>query len=212
MTKRKEGFTLIELMIVVVVVLATITAIAIPNMLSAKMHGNEASAITSLRAISTCNEQYRIRFGQYAADLDNLRGSGLLDESVRAGSKSGYEFRYVPGGSDEWECEAVPTEEDVTGSRSFFVDISGVIRVNQQGAADATSDPLDSGLLDESVRAGSKSGYEFRYVPGGSDEWECEAVPTEEDVTGSRSFFVDISGVIRVNQQGAADATSDPLD
>ena len=60
-----HGFTLIELMIVVAII-AVIAAIAIPSLLIARISGNESSAISSLRTISTVTEQYNSRFSQYA--------------------------------------------------------------------------------------------------------------------------------------------------
>ncbi len=69
--KKAQGFTLVELMIVVSIA-ATITAIAFPNFSSARKAGNEVSAIASLRTLTTVNEQFRTRFGRYAPDLDSL--------------------------------------------------------------------------------------------------------------------------------------------
>ena len=71
---RKQDFTLIELMIVVAII-AIIAAIAIPSLLNARKAGNEASAISSLRTLTTVNEQYRTRFARYSDGLANLSGS-----------------------------------------------------------------------------------------------------------------------------------------
>ena len=68
MKKAQQGFTLIELMIVVAII-AVIAAIAIPSLLGAKKSANEASAISSLRTVCTVCEQFRNRNGTYPATL-----------------------------------------------------------------------------------------------------------------------------------------------
>ena len=87
--KRNQGFTLIELMIVVAII-AIIAAIAIPSLLNARKAGNEASAISSLRTLTTVNEQYRTRFGDYSDSMTSLSAEGYIDSVLGAASKSGY--------------------------------------------------------------------------------------------------------------------------
>ena len=139
--KRAQGFTLIELMIVVAII-AIIAAIAIPSLLNARKAGNEASAISSLRTLTTVNEQYRTRFQDYSSSLANLSVTGYIDSVLGAGTKSGYAFTYG-GAADTWTGSAVPTTATTTGDRGFFVNESGVIRFEATGAATATSNPLD---------------------------------------------------------------------
>ena len=141
--KRNQGFTLIELMIVVAII-AIIAAIAIPSLLNARKSGNEASAISSLRTLSTVNEQYRTRFGDYSNNLGALQTEAYIDSVLGAGSKAGYDFTYT-GGSDTWNCVAVPTPPvGTTGDRGFRVDESGVIRFSTDGSAPTTaSSPLN---------------------------------------------------------------------
>lgn len=139
--KRNQGFTLIELMIVVAII-AIIAAIAIPSLLNARKAGNEASAISSLRTLTTVNEQYRTRFGDYASQLNDLSTEGYIDSVLGSASKSGYTFTFT-GGSNTWDCSAVPTDPGTTGDRGFFVDQSGVIRFDSSGTADSTSPPID---------------------------------------------------------------------
>ncbi|MCA8960005.1 MAG: prepilin-type N-terminal cleavage/methylation domain-containing protein [Planctomycetes bacterium] len=141
MNKRREGFTLIELMIVVAII-AIIAAIAIPSLLAARISGNEASAISSLRTMSTVGEQYRTRFGSYATTLADMQTAGYIDNVLGSGSKSGYDFTFT-GGATTWSCTADPSIAGRTGERGFFADESGVIRFVTSGTASATSSPVD---------------------------------------------------------------------
>ena len=143
MQKRKQGFTLIELMIVVSII-AIIAAIAIPSLLAARISGNEASAISSMRTLSTVQEQYRTRFGSYSASLVNLGGSGYIDSVLAGGTKSGYSFGSETAvGNTSWSVNTDPVTVGVTGERRFFVDESGVIRFNTAAVATATDSPID---------------------------------------------------------------------
>jgi type IV pilus assembly protein PilA len=139
--KRQEGFTLIELMIVVAII-AIIAAIAIPSLLNARKAGNEASAISSLRTLTTVNEQYRTRFQSYSNSLANLSATGYIDSVLGAGAKSGYTFTYA-GATNTWSCGGAPTTVGTTGDRRFYADQTGVIRFNSTGAAGAGDPPID---------------------------------------------------------------------
>ena len=138
---KRAGFTLIELMIVVAII-AIIAAIAIPSLTAARMHGNEASAVSSLRTIMSCNEQYRVRFGDYAGGLSDLGTEGYIDSVLSAGSKQGYDFSYTAGAST-WECTAEPVTPSRTGERYFFVDLTGVIRFSTSGTASGADPAID---------------------------------------------------------------------
>jgi type IV pilus assembly protein PilA len=139
---RKQGFTLIELMIVVAII-AIIAAIAIPSLLNARKAGNEASAISSLRTITTVDEQYRTRFGSYPDSLDRLFTQGYIDKVLGSKQKSGYTFTFTSTDKNLWSCNADPTDAGKTGDRGFFADQSGVIRFELTGAASSVSDPID---------------------------------------------------------------------
>ena len=139
--RREQGFTLIELMIVVAII-AIIAAIAIPSLLNARKAGNEASAISSLRTLSTVNEQYRTRFQEYADDLRALESAGYIDSVLGAGENSGYAFAYDRTNTT-WSCSASPGSAGNDGDRHCFVDQSAVIRFNAASTARATSAPID---------------------------------------------------------------------
>ncbi|MEC7923200.1 MAG: prepilin-type N-terminal cleavage/methylation domain-containing protein [Planctomycetota bacterium] len=148
--RKEEGFTLIELMIVVAII-AIIAAIAIPSLLNARKAGNEASAISSLRTLTTVNEQYRTRFQNYSDDLSDLNDEGYIDSVLGAGQKSGYTFEYRMS-NGTWTCSASPVSEGNDGDRHFFVDQSGIIRFNATSEANASSNPIDSGSGSSSRR------------------------------------------------------------
>ena len=138
--KTQQGLTVLELMIVVAVI-ATTAAIAIPSLAHAKKVGNEASAISALRSISTVNTQYRTRFGDFSDSLADLEAAGYLGFS-EATPKAGYAFVYGRTGN-AWTCSASPVTFGQEGDRSFFIDQSGVIRFADGVPAVGADPPLD---------------------------------------------------------------------
>jgi type IV pilus assembly protein PilA len=150
MRKKQKGFSLIELLIVVAIILI-IAAIAIPNLLRSKMAANEASAVGSLRTLNTSAVAFSTTYGNYPTKLTDLGPStaptstaaDLIDSALVSGSKSGYMFTFSAATPyQQYSITSGPLTPGVTGQRYFYTDQSGVIRVNTSAAATSTDNPL----------------------------------------------------------------------
>lgn len=144
---RKKGFSLIELLIVVAVILV-IAAIAIPSLLRARIAANEASAARSVREISTAETAYHATYPNigFAPDLVSLGGAQpctpsaasacILDENVSGGVKSGYKIfasGFTSAGSvinSDFVASSAPLGFNQTGVRNFCIVSDGVVRAN----------------------------------------------------------------------------------
>ena len=159
MDERAKGFSLIELLIVVAIILI-IAAIAIPNFLRSRVAANQASAVASLRTLDTAEISYALTFNTgYSVDMSSLAppvppdapptspAAGLIDSLLAAGLKSGYTFTYSPGTPDStgaiyaYTINAAPYSVN-TGSNYYYSDQSGVIRQNATTTATASDSPL----------------------------------------------------------------------
>jgi type IV pilus assembly protein PilA len=154
MRNKQKGFSLIELLIVVAIILI-IAAIAIPNLLRAKIAANEASAVGSLRTLNTACIAFSTSYGQFPQNLTNLgpiaasgtassTSADLIDSVLAAGTKSGYVFAYTAATPFQtYTITATPITVGQTGQRMFFTDQSGVIRANVTGSgATVASTPI----------------------------------------------------------------------
>jgi type IV pilus assembly protein PilA len=154
MGKRQKGFSLIELLIVVAIILI-IAAIAIPNLLRARMAANEASAVASLRTMNTALITYNSTYGQYPSALTSMAdvaagtsptstSADLLDPVLSAASptKSGYNFVYATSGNATYTIHGNPVVANQTGIRYFYTDSSAVIRYNPSASATISDSPL----------------------------------------------------------------------
>ena len=156
--RRQNGFSLLELLIVVSVILI-ITAIAVPNIIRAKISANESSAVSTIRQISTAELSYHITYSQvgYAPDLKSLGGplacspstatACILDSAVTSATKSGYQFfaaGFASSGTavnNQFVASSAPTAFSKTGVRNFCIATDdGSVRA-QQGTVGGTPAP-----------------------------------------------------------------------
>ncbi|MGB2592698.1 MAG: prepilin-type N-terminal cleavage/methylation domain-containing protein [Candidatus Acidiferrum sp.] len=155
--KSQKGFSLIELLIVVAIILI-ISAIAIPTYMRSRMQANEASAVSSLRLINTAAITYFSTYQQvgYPPTLTSMGGASpctststsacMLDDTVAEGTKSGYNFAWTSDGnvpSVAYTATATPIVVGKTGQRMFCTDQTGVTRYDLSGSGcSASSTPV----------------------------------------------------------------------
>ena len=154
--RKQKGFSLIELLIVVAIILI-IAAIAIPNLMRARISANESSAAGTVRTINTAEVSYSTTYQQlgYADTLAKLGGANpctpatdgskacLIDNTLAlataaATAKSGYYYTLAASSTVGYTINADPANPGSSGVKHFYSDATGVIRFNTTAAAAAT--------------------------------------------------------------------------
>ncbi len=141
----KRGFTLVEIMIVVAIVM-TLATLVVSNVLRARHNANELAAVAAFKTVVTACQNF------YANTLPHVYPSGLsdliapvsnppyIDSVLASGTKQGYRFTYALIDTESFTLNADPTVPGKTGTRHFFADESGIIKANSSGQASA-ADP-----------------------------------------------------------------------
>jgi type IV pilus assembly protein PilA len=165
---RNHGFSLIELLIVVAIILI-IAAIAIPNLLRSKQAANQASAVANLRTITSAAVSYSVTYANgYPPSLDSLGGTSpatcgaavLIDETIASPpyQKSGYQFAYagdqgsfsptpancVNPGFLGYVLTATPISVGITGDMSYCTDEAGILHYDTSGMTAASAAACDA--------------------------------------------------------------------
>jgi len=158
--RKQKGFSLIELLIVVAIILI-IAAIAIPNLLRARIAANESASVGALRTLNTAQISYSSAYPTvgFASTMANLGGTScnppsssggcLIDTALQSGSKSGYSFSIVSGSvtgtpASTYQFVASPLAPNQTGVRYFCSFADAVVRTSSAAltSCDYTINPL----------------------------------------------------------------------
>jgi prepilin-type N-terminal cleavage/methylation domain-containing protein len=143
--KNNKGFSLLELMFVLTIV-GVVATFAVPYFFQSTAAAREVAAISVVRNLVSSQMSYSLTkgFGNFSPDLPTLETAGYIDSVLATGTKNGYLFS-VTGDSSTFTINARPQIYGSSGVRSFFSDISAVIRYNTADApADTSSPPIPS--------------------------------------------------------------------
>lgn len=148
--KAERGFSLIELLIVVAIILV-IAAIAIPNLLRSRMAANEAAAVSALRTLNTAQIAFSNTYPQHgfscaigrlgpppSGQSAGFNYADLIDNNLASGVKSGYTFAFSSCGTlphTNYRSDGTPVTVGKTGQRGFCSNETAVISYSTTGVA-----------------------------------------------------------------------------
>ncbi len=150
--KRRRGFSLIELLIVIAIILIIIT-IAMPKLTNAKKFAQETAALRAIQTIHTAEVQYNSQYGRYAVSLTELgppasgaasaASADLIGNDLANGTKQGYKFT-LTGNNGGYIVNANPVTYGTDGNKTFYSDQTMVVRENS-GPEPATATSKEQG-------------------------------------------------------------------
>ena len=142
---KRRGFTLVEIMLVVGIVMILIT-LAVPSILRSRIVANEGACMANLRTIENACQLYHINKQTYPVDFSGLiapeSNPPYIDSVLAQGRKQGYEYIYSLGDPDHFTVNANPTTTGFLKGRYFYIDESGLIRANLLAAAGASDETV----------------------------------------------------------------------
>ena len=151
--QRRRGFSLIELLIVIAIILIIIT-IAVPKYNRTQMYMRETAAVKAIQTIHQMQVQYQSQYGRFANTLTELgppqsgaagpASADLIGRDLSEGEKTGYKFT-MTGGQGGYVVNANPVSYGSSGSKSFYSDQTMVIRENS-GPEPATASSPEMGM------------------------------------------------------------------
>jgi type IV pilus assembly protein PilA len=150
--RQRRGFSLIELLIVIAIILIIVT-VALPKLNKARMYAQETAALKAIQTLNTVQVQYNSTFGRFAASLTelgpptsgtpNASAADLISGDMASGEKQGYRFT-LTGTPSGYTITGAPIAFGSTGSRTFYSDQSLVVRENY-GQEPATANSREVG-------------------------------------------------------------------
>jgi prepilin-type N-terminal cleavage/methylation domain-containing protein len=151
--QRRRGFSLIELLIVIAIILIIIT-IAVPKYNRTQMYMRETAAVKAIQTIHQMEVQYQSQYGRFANSLTELgppqsgaagpAAADLIGRDLSEGEKTGYKFT-LTGGQGGYVVNANPVSYGSSGNKSFYSDQTMVIRENN-GPEPATASSPEMGM------------------------------------------------------------------
>lgn len=168
-SKTSRGFSVMELMIVVAILLI-LAAIEIPNLMQARIAANQATAVASLKTLETAEVAYAVTYNQgYSSTLAQLgpsKGSSspqaadLVDRLLAGGEKGGYTYAYAPGPVvdgkiNTYTLKAIPSEPCVSGYQSYTMIPSNQATITAQNFATAEKNNFVAQVLIGSLGGGA---------------------------------------------------------
>jgi type IV pilus assembly protein PilA len=146
---RRRGFSLIEMLIVVSIILILLT-VAVPKYIKAQMGARETAAVEAIKTIQTSEFQYQSTYNRFANSLQELgppasgpdtqSAGGYIDNALASGEKGGYRFT-LTGNNGGYVITAVPVTFGSSGGRTFYSDQNGVIHQNFSAEPATVSSP-----------------------------------------------------------------------